>query len=72
MKLQGWPKKYIWVLFLEAPLTRVTTGYHPTAHQQVLTAHYYLDDMFEALGPTRFVRRSQLAGRRPGDPARQD
>jgi hypothetical protein len=50
----------------------VTTGYHPTAHQQVLTAHYYLDDMFEALGPTRFVRRSQLAGRRPGDPARQD
>ena len=29
----------------------------------VITAHYYLDDMYEELGPTRFTRRSHLLGR---------
>ena len=32
----------------------------------VATAHYYLDDITEALGPTKFIPGSHLAGRKPG------
>ena len=31
----------------------------------LITAHYYLDDMFEELGPTKFIKGSHVAGRRP-------
>jgi len=32
----------------------------------ITTAHYYLDDLYEALGPTKFVPGSHLSGRSPG------
>ena len=31
----------------------------------ITTAHYYLDDLYEDLGPTKFVPGSHLSGRRP-------
>jgi hypothetical protein len=31
----------------------------------ITTAHFYLDDLYEALGPTRFVPGSHLSGRSP-------
>jgi hypothetical protein len=31
----------------------------------VLTAHYYLDDLYEELGPTKFIAGSHLSGRGP-------
>ena len=31
----------------------------------ISTAHYYLDDLYEDLGPTKFVPGSHLSGRRP-------
>ncbi len=31
----------------------------------ITTAHYYLDDQYEALGPTQFIPGSHRAGRRP-------
>ncbi|RKU35950.1 dioxygenase [Candidatus Poribacteria bacterium] len=31
----------------------------------ITTAHYYLDDLYEKLGPTKFVPGSHLSGRRP-------
>jgi ectoine hydroxylase-related dioxygenase (phytanoyl-CoA dioxygenase family) len=31
----------------------------------ITTAHYYLDDLYEALGPTQFVPGSHRSGRRP-------
>ncbi|MBM3264091.1 MAG: phytanoyl-CoA dioxygenase family protein [candidate division Zixibacteria bacterium] len=31
----------------------------------ITTAHYYLDDLYEALGPTQFVPGSHQSGRRP-------
>lgn len=31
----------------------------------ITTVHYYLDDLYEALGPTRFVPGSHKSGRRP-------
>ncbi len=31
----------------------------------ITTAHYYLDDLYEALGPTQFVPGSHKSGRRP-------
>ncbi len=31
----------------------------------VATAHYYLDDLYEALGPTKFVPGSHRSGRKP-------
>ncbi len=32
----------------------------------ITTAHYYLDDLYEDLGPTKFVPGSHLSGRSPG------
>jgi hypothetical protein len=32
----------------------------------ITTAHYYLDDLYEALGPTQFIPGSHLSGRSPG------
>ena len=31
----------------------------------IITAHYYMDDMYEELGPTKFIAGSHKAGRRP-------
>ena len=31
----------------------------------LITAHYYLDDMFEELGPTKFIKGSHVEGRKP-------
>ena len=31
----------------------------------VITAHYYLDDLYEELGPTKFIAGSHLSGRGP-------
>ena len=33
----------------------------------IATAHFYLDDLDEAIGPTRFIPGSHRAGRRPGE-----
>ena len=33
----------------------------------ITTAHFYLNDMYEELGPTNFVPGSHLSGRRPGE-----
>lgn len=33
----------------------------------ITTAHYYLDDLYEELGPTQFIPGSHRAGRRPKD-----
>lgn len=33
----------------------------------IATAHYYLDDLFEELGPTKVITGSHRAGRKPGD-----
>ena len=32
----------------------------------LITAHYYLDDMHEEMGPTKFIKGSHVEGRRPG------
>ena len=48
----------------EVPEEILTSG-AVTMPVMIMTAHYYLDDVDEELGPTKFIPNSHMAGRRP-------
>ena len=49
---------------LEVPEEILKSG-AVTMPVMIMTAHYYLDDVDEELGPTKFIPNSHMAGRRP-------
>ena len=49
---------------LEVPEEILISG-AVTMPVMIMTAHYYLDDVDEELGPTKFIPNSHMAGRRP-------
>lgn len=62
----GRPDQSLHVDYLPISLpANLLEDFHVKVPIFITTAHYYLDDLYEALGPTKFVPGSHLSGRNP-------